>query len=173
MHSRAIRRFVGVTLLSITLGACSWLGQSNESDPVLRTGMTTQQAIAKLGQPDLTDSVASKNHEGFTLLRYVWLDSGKAALFGPDNHLVKVEKLQSGKDSSGGGSATATTTSTAETVQMEAPPPSLEEGFDPINTPLNYLFYPVKALFYFFGAGLNCAANAGCQMPEMPGPQGG
>ncbi|MGA6974353.1 MAG: hypothetical protein WBY93_22185, partial [Candidatus Binatus sp.] len=44
------------------------------------------------------------------------------------------------------------------------------EPFDPIETPLNYLFYPAKAATIYFGAGLTCATGGGCEKPPLPGP---
>ena len=49
----------------------------------LKVGMTTDQAVEAMGQPDLKDNVADPNHTGPAMLRYTWLNTGEAALFGP------------------------------------------------------------------------------------------
>ncbi len=175
----------GLGLAAFALASCSVFGDDSQS---LAPGMTEQQAVAKMGQPDLTDTVAPANHNGFTLLRYVWLDSGKAGLFGPDQHLVSIEKIEpataptanSAAGSNSGGTAgpaanasvnpAATSSGATETVQMEAPPAEPPQEFDPINTPLNYTFFPLKALFIYIGAGLECVTGAGCHSPNLPSP---
>jgi len=47
------------------------------------------------------------------------------------------------------------------------------QRFDPIETPLDYLFYPVKAGAVYFGAGVNCVGGGGCQKPQLPSPSSG
>jgi hypothetical protein len=42
--------------------------------------------------------------------------------------------------------------------------------FDPINTPLNYIFFPAKAAAIYFGAGVNCVGGGGCAKPQLPPP---
>src|SRR5882757_10161466 len=108
-----------------------------------------------MGEPDLKDSIADPNHSGATVLRYVWLEPGKAGIFGSDNRLASVQQIE---------------TNTKEHVEEQAHAEAAAQGppqqFDPIATPLNYLFFPVKAGAIYFGAGVNCAASGDCQKPH-------
>ncbi|HEY6421241.1 MAG TPA: hypothetical protein VIX59_19765 [Candidatus Binataceae bacterium] len=170
MSLRSLLACAGLGLATFVLASCAAIG-GGDSQP-LAPGMTEQQAIAKMGQPDLTDTVAQSNH-GFTLLRYVWLDSGKAALFGPDQHLVRIEQLQTASNPAADASvkaATPTSPAATDTVEMEAAPSGPPQEFDPINTPLNYAFFPLKALLMYIGAGLECVTGAGCHGPNLPPP---
>ncbi|WP_324095386.1 hypothetical protein [Candidatus Binatus sp.] len=117
-----------------------------------------------MGEPDLKDSVADPNHTGASVTRYVWLEPGKAAIFGTDNRLATVQDVEA-------------STGTKQQVEQQAPaqaataePP---QPFDPIETPLNYLFYPAKAATIYFGAGLSCATGGGCEKPQLPPPSAG
>src|SRR5208282_3688064 len=112
-----------VALLALFVVACSAV-----QSKLLSTGMTPDQAVQAMGEPDLKDNIADPNHGGASVLRYVWLEPAAAAQ---------------------------------------------PEPFDPIETPLNYLFFPVKAATIYFGAGLNCASGGGCQKPELPAPSAG
>jgi len=126
--------------------------------------MTPQQTVQSMGEPDLKDSVADPNHTGASVTRYVWLEPGKAAIFGTDNRLATVQDVEA-------------STGTKQQVEQQAPaqaataePP---QPFDPIETPLNYLFYPAKAATIYFGAGLSCATGGGCEKPQLPPPSAG
>jgi hypothetical protein len=39
--------------------------------------MTADETVQAMGPPDLKDSVPDPDHSGATVLRYVWLDSGR------------------------------------------------------------------------------------------------
>ena len=130
-------------VFAIVLASCA------SSSANLQTGMTPDQAISAMGNPDLKDSVPDPDHSGATLLRYTWVDVGKAATFGPDNRLAKVEQVEGATE--------------ASRQQQGA-------GFDPIATPVSYFFYPVRAAFIYLGAGLNCALEGQCQKPRLPSP---
>lgn len=142
-----IRRF-GIGMLALAIAACS--AQSGGS---LQTGMTSDQAVSAMGQPDLRDSVPDPSHSGATLQRYTWLSAGKAAVLSPDNRVASIQDVEG----AGGASAQAET-------QQEAPPTE----FDPINTPLNYAFYPIRAALIYIGAGVNCLGGGGCRRPQLP-----
>jgi hypothetical protein len=114
--------------------------------------MTTDEAVAAMGQPDLKDNVPSANHSGPPLLRYTWLNAGEAAIFGPDMRVANIINV---------GQSPQTL---AEAEQQKEPSPP----FDPIQTPLDYFFYPVKAAFVYIGAGLNCVGGGGCHVPTLP-----
>ena len=123
----------------------------------LSTGMTPDQAVRAMGQPDLQDNIADPNHNGASVLRYVWLQPGKAAIFGSDYRVASIQDVE---------------TNTKQRVEQEArveaagPPPQ----FDPLETPLNYFFFPVKAGLIYIGAGLNCVGGGACRQPELPPP---
>jgi hypothetical protein len=131
------------SMFAVVLASCA------SSSANLQTGMTPDQAISAMGNPDLKDSVPDPDHSGGTLLRYTWVDPGKAATFGPDNRLAKVEQVEGASEAS---------------RQQQ------EHGFDPIATPINYFFYPVRAAFIYLGAGVNCALEGQCQKPRLPSP---
>ena len=40
--------------------------------------------------------------------------------------------------------------------------------FDPIQTPFDYAFYPIRAAFVYIGAGLSCVGGGGCHAPRLP-----
>jgi hypothetical protein len=137
-------------LLACAIASCSTA--SNQAS--LTTGMTADQTVQAMGPPDLKDSVPDPEHSGATVLRYVWLDSGKVAVFGANDRVASIQQIEAPEKAQ------------AE-VQARNEPPST---FDPIATPLNYTFFPIKAAFIYIGAGLNCAAGAGCQKPKLPDP---
>jgi hypothetical protein len=158
----------------LTFAACSMRGSSGD----LKPGMTPDQAVAALGQPDLKDRVVDPHHKGVELMRFVWLDTGKVAMFGPNNQLAKVDSIapatsQNGAGANNGASntdaAATTKVETPQEVQREVRP---QQAFDPIETPFSYLFYPIRAAFIYLGAGLNCVGGGGCAAPELPPPQG-
>jgi hypothetical protein len=140
-------------LLVLAIASCSTA--SNQA--ALTTGMTADQTVQAMGPPDLKDSVPDPNHSGATVLRYVWLDSGKVAVFGSNDRVASIQQIEP-----------------SEKAQAEAEartqPPST---FDPIATPLNYTFFPIKAAFIYIGAGLSCAEGATCQKPKLPDPSHG
>lgn len=117
----------------------------------LKVGMTTDQAIEAMGQPDLKDNVADANHNGPALLRYTWLNAGEAAIFGADMRVANIINV-----------GPAPSTLTAQQPEQMSPP------FDPIQTPLDYAFYPFKAALIYIGAGLNCIGGGGCHAPQLP-----
>jgi hypothetical protein len=153
-----------ILLLSAGAGLIAMLlvGCSTVKSGTLSPGMTPDQAVQSMGEPDLKDSIADPNHNGATVLRYVWLEPGKAAIFGSDQRLANVQDVE---------------TNTQLKVEQQAHAEAVAQGppqrFDPIETPLDYLFYPVKAATIYFGAGLNCAASGVCQKPTLPPPSAG
>ncbi|MGH7948798.1 MAG: hypothetical protein ACREQF_06215 [Candidatus Binataceae bacterium] len=136
-------------MLALFGGSCS-----SSSDAALQTGMTADQAVASLGQPDLRDSLS--NPAGAT--RLVWLKSGKAAIVGSDNRIASIQDVASAAGAPAGSSA-----------DLERPPP-VPRAFDPINTPLNYATYPFKVAVIYFATGLNCLAAGPCRIPVLPDP---
>lgn len=147
----------GAGLIAMLLVGCSTLKSG-----ALSPGMTPAQAVQSMGEPDLKDSIADPNHNGATVLRYVWLEPGKAAIFGSDERLASVQDVE-----------TNTQVKVEQQAHAEAVASGPPQRFDPIETPLNYLFYPVKAATIYFGAGLNCATNGVCQKPQLPPPSAG
>jgi hypothetical protein len=137
-------------LLALAIASCSTA--SNHAS--LTAGMTADETVQAMGPPDLKDSVPDPDHSGATVLRYVWLDSGKVAVFGSNDRVASIQQIEAPEKAQ------------AE-VQASNQPPST---FDPIATPLNYTFFPIKAAFIYIGAGLNCAAGGGCQKPKLPDP---
>src|ERR1039457_1591799 len=85
----------------------------------LRTGMTTDQAVEAMGQPDLKDNVPDPNHTSSAMLRYTWLEPGEAAVLGPDMRVASIINV---------GSSPSTLSETAQQQQMRP-------QFDPIQTP--------------------------------------
>jgi len=153
MSARGLAARASALLLVLAIASCSTA--SNHAS--LTTGMTADQTVQAMGPPDLKDSVPDPNHSGATVLRYVWLDSGQVAVFGSNDRVASIQQIE--------------TPEKAQTeVQARNQPPST---FDPIATPLNYTFFPIKAAFIYIGAGLNCAAGAGCQKPKLPNPSQG
>ena len=153
MSARCLAARASALLLVLAIASCSTA--SNHAS--LTTGMTADQTVQAMGPPDLKDSVPDPNHSGATVLRYVWLDSGQVAVFGSNDRVASIQQIE--------------TPEKAQTeVQARTQPPST---FDPIATPLNYTFFPIKAAFIYIGAGLNCAAGAGCQKPKLPNPSQG
>jgi hypothetical protein len=147
------RRFVAsasALLLALAVASCSTA--SNHAS--LTAGMTADETVQAMGQPDLRDSVPDPDHSGATVLRYVWLDSGKVAVFGANDRVASIQQIEAPEK-------------VQAEVQARNQPPST---FDPIETPLNYTFFPIKAAFIYIGAGLNCAAGGGCQKPKLPDP---
>ena|SRR5271166_1336181 len=149
-----------VAMFALFVVACS-----ATKSATLSTGMTPGQAVQAMGEPDLKDNVADPNHSGASVLRYVWLEPGKAAIFGSDERLASIQNVE-------------VTTNTKQQVEQQAhaeaaatsgPP----QRFDPIETPLNYIFFPAKAATIYFGAGLSCATGAGCEKPQLPPPSAG
>jgi hypothetical protein len=155
-----LRKFVaiaGAGLLALFAVACSTVKSGS-----LTPGMTPAQTVQSMGEPDLKDDVADPNHNGATVLRYVWLEPGKAAIFGSDNHLASVQDVE-----------TNTKLRVEQQAHAEAVAAGPPQRFDPIQTPLDYIFYPVKAGAIYFGAGLNCATSGNCQKPQLPAPSAG
>src|SRR5208282_4849838 len=138
-----------VALLALFVVACSAV-----QSKLLSTGMTPDQAVQAMGEPDLKDNIADPNHGGASVLRYVWLEPGKAAIFGSDDRLASIQNVE-----------TNTKQHVEEQARAEAAGPP--QQFDPIETPLNYLFFPVKAATIYFGAGVNCIGGGSCRKPEL------
>ncbi|MFZ0889508.1 MAG: hypothetical protein WA005_13725 [Candidatus Binataceae bacterium] len=132
---------------AIALGVVSCAAASKNLEP----GMTQDQAVQAMGQPDLKDFVPGPS-SGAKLSRYTWLTPGKAATFGPDNHIVSIENVSTAAPES---------------------PQTTRAAFDPIGTPLNYVFYPLTFGFAWLGAGINCVAEGDCQRPQVPPPGAG
>jgi hypothetical protein len=124
----------------------------------LSAGMTPDQTVQAMGEPDLKDAIPDPNHSGASVTRYVWLQPGKAAIFGTDDRVASVQAVE---------------TDTQQHVEQQSHAEAAAaqpEPFDPIETPLNYIFYPAKAATIYFGAGLTCATGGGCEKPPLPGP---
>jgi hypothetical protein len=157
-----------ITLRTLLLSAGAGLiallavGCSTVKSGTLSPGMTPGQTVQSMGEPDLKDTIADPNHNGATVLRYVWLEPGKAAIFGSDERLASVQDVE-----------TNTKQKVEEQAHAEAVAAGPPQRFDPIETPLDYLFFPVKAATIYFGAGLNCAASGVCQKPQLPPPSAG
>lgn len=147
-----------IGLLAVSIVACSSVKSGS-----LAPGMTSAQAVQSMGEPDLKDSIADPNHSGVPVQRYVWLEPGKAAIFGTDDRVASIQSVE---------------TNTQQHVEQQAhadaavaeQAPSSPVPFDPIETPLNYLFYPAKAATIYLGAGLVCATGGGCEKPPLPPP---
>jgi hypothetical protein len=153
MSARHLAARTSALLLVLAIASCSTA--SNHAS--LTTGMTPDETVQAMGQPDLKDSIPDPDHSGATVLRYVWLNSGKVAVFSSHDRVASIQQIEAPQ--------------TAQTeVQARNQPPST---FDPIATPLNYTFFPIKAAFIYIGAGLNCAAGGGCQKPKLPDPSHG
>jgi hypothetical protein len=140
--------WLGAMLLLIA--GCS--AQSGGGGGTLKVGMTTDQAVEAMGQPDLKDNVPDPNHTGPAMLRYTWLNAGEAAMFGADMRVTNIINV---------GPAASTLAEAQEQEQMKP-------SFDPIQTPFDYAFYPFRAAFTFIGAGLNCIGGGGCHTPQWP-----
>src|SRR5258708_24330335 len=80
---------VAIGLLALFVFGCSTTKSGS-----LTPGMTPDQTVQSMGEPDLKDSIADPNHSGATVLRYVWLEPGKAAIFGSDNRLASVQQVE-------------------------------------------------------------------------------
>jgi hypothetical protein len=150
MTSRTLMARTAVSALALFAVACSMTKSAT-----LSTGMSPDQSVQAMGQPDLKDNIADPNHSGASVLRYVWLDSGKAAIFGSDNRVASIQTVE---------------TNTKQHVEEEARAQAPAQAFDPINTPLNYMFFPVKAGLNYLGAGMNCLGGGTCQKPVLPPP---
>jgi hypothetical protein len=146
-----MRTFIPSWLLGAMLLLVAGCSAQSGSGGSLKIGMTTDQTVEAMGQPDLKDNVAAPNHTGPAMLRYTWLNAGEAALFSPDMKVTNIVNV---------GPAPSTL---AETQQEQMGP-----AFDPIQTPLDYAFYPIRAAFIYIGAGLNCIGGGGCHTPPLP-----
>jgi hypothetical protein len=140
-----------VSLLALVAAGCATTAPQS-----LATGMTPAQTVQVMGQPDLKDNIADPNHSGASVLRYVWLDSGKAAIFGADDKLASVQTVE--------------TDSKQKIEDEQIAARRTPETFDPLNTPLNYMFFPIKAGMIYLGAGANCVGGGTCQKPHLPPP---
>jgi hypothetical protein len=159
LHTAVSRIGLGVLLLA----AFSCAATSGQ----LETGMTPDQAVHALGQPDLKDRIADPHGSGDSVLRYAWLSQGKVATFGPNDRLADISELPKGSAATPGPEIAASGTA-AETAPAPAP-----VAFDPIQTPLNYLFYPLKFGLVWLGAGVNCVAEGQCRRPDVSSPDAG
>ncbi len=144
---------IGLLILVCTLAACST--QNSSSD--LHAGMTPDEAVQAMGEPDLKDNVADPAHSGAQVLRYTWVDAGKTAIFDADNKIETVQNVN---------------LATKQQAQQVSEQTQMVRQFDPIETPLNYLFFPIKAGFTYLGAGLNCVAGTDCRKPQITLPSG-
>ena len=151
MTLRSTLRLLPIAILPLMVAACS----TSSSEGGLRTGMTPDETVATMGQPDLKDNINDPNHSGASVLRYTWIDEGKSAVFGSDNKLASVQNVDIAKKAP----------QAEDRANLSPNPP-----FDPLNTPLNYLFFPVKAGFTYLGAGLNCVAGSECRRPKVAPP---
>jgi len=121
-----------------------------------------------MGEPDLKDAIADPNHSGAAVQRYVWLEPGKAAIFGTDDRIASVQTVETNTQQKVEQQAHADAASADAAAASQGP--TAPVPFDPIETPLNYLFYPAKAATIYFGAGLTCATGGGCEKPPLPPP---
>ena len=154
---RTLLSSAGAGLIALLVVGCSTVKSGT-----LSPGMTPGQTVQSMGEPDLKDTIADPNHNGATVLRYVWLEPGKAAIFGSDEKLASVQDVE-----------TNTKQKVEEQAHAEAVASGPPQKFDPIETPLDYIFYPVKAGAVYFGAGMNCVAGGSCQKPQLPSPSSG
>src|SRR5271167_4707958 len=109
-----------VGLLALFVVACSAVQSKS-----LSTGMTPAQAVQAMGEPDLKDNIADPNHSGASVSRYVWLEPGKAAIFGADDRLASIQDVE-----------TNTKQQVEQQAHTEAAAAQPPEPFDPIETPL-------------------------------------
>jgi len=159
MTLRTFLTCAAVGLLALFVVACS-----ATKSATLSTGMTPGQAVQAMGEPDLKDNIADPDHSGASVLRYVWLDQGKAAIFGSDERLASIQNVEVSSN---------TKQQVEQQTHAEAVAAGPPQRFDPIETPLNYIFFPVKAATIYFGAGVNCVGGGGCQKPTLPPPSAG
>ncbi len=152
MFLKRLVRCLALAAIAAGLLSCAASGGTLES------GMTPDQAIQAMGQPDLKDTVADPHGSGASVFRYAWVTRGKAATFGPDDRVAEVKDL---------ATTPSTGTSTASTM------PQVGAAFDPVETPLNYLFYPLKFSLAWIGTGLNCVAEGDCRRPQVKPPYAG
>jgi hypothetical protein len=152
MTPRRFFALLSVTLFAMLAASCA----STTSSGNLTPGMTPDQTVQSMGQPDLKDNIADPNHSGASVLRYVWLDQGKAAVFGSDEKLASVQTIE--------------TDSKQKIEEEQIAARRAPEAFDPLNTPLNYMFFPIKAGMIYLGAGANCVGGGTCQKPHLPPP---
>ena len=154
--------------LALTLISCAASGGKVE------IGMTADQAVSAMGQPDLKDTVPDPRGSGTGVLRYAWVASAKVATFGPDDRVAQVSDLPAptgvASANAAAGNSAGTTEVAGSPEAAAAPPPST---FDPIETPLDYLFYPLKFALTWVGAGINCVAEGSCHRPEVKPPDAG
>ena len=162
LPDRRYLRFA-IWALAFTLMSCATSGGS------LEVGMRPDQAIAAMGQPDLKDTVSDPRGSGAGVLRYAWVARGKVATFGPDDRLAQIADLPAGTNAANPNPASASTTGAA----ADSAPAPIPSSFDPIQTPLNYLFYPLKFALTWAGAGINCVAEGSCHRPEVKPPDAG
>lgn len=142
------------------------VGCSTVKSGTLSPGMTPDQTVQSMGEPDLKDNIADPNHSGANVLRYVWLEPGKAAIFGSDQRVASIQNVEVGTDTKQQVEQQAHVEAAAASQQPPQP-------FDPIETPLNYIFFPAKAATIYFGAGITCATGGGCEKPPLPPPSDG
>lgn len=147
---RALKARLTTSGLLVLVTGLALAGCSSKS-ATIEPGMTPDQTVTALGRPDLTDSVADPAHSGGTVLRYTWVGAGKAATFSADNRVAKIDEVQPNS-------------APGQQVAPSQPSPP----FDPISTPVSYAFYPIRAMFIYLGAGLNCAVGTQCVMPILP-----
>jgi hypothetical protein len=138
------------TRLLVFVGGLALAGCSSGS-ATIEKGMTPEQTVTALGRPDLTDSVPDPAHSGGSVLRYTWVGAGKSATFSSENRVAKIDEMQPNS-----------------TPSQQAAPGQPSPPFDPISTPVSYAMYPIRAMFIFLGAGLNCAVGTQCVMPTLP-----
>ena len=158
MRTRRSVLSVAALFLAVAISACA----TSAGSGTLSQGMTPDEAVQAMGTPDLKDTIPDPNHSGASVLRYVWLDPGKVAVFGANNRVASISQIE----------PTQKAADVQEAAAEERAGPTATH-FDPIETPLNYLFFPIKAAFIYSGAGLNCAAGGLCQKPKLPDPSHG
>ena len=144
---KTLIRRIWLGILVLLMVGCSTMQKSGS----LQTGMSSDQAVEAMGQPDLKDNVADPSHSGATVLRYTWLSAGEAAVFDSNMKVASIQNV-------------GPSPSTVQETQTQG----IQPAFDPIQTPLDYAFYPVRVAFTYLGAGLNCLGGGGCHTPPLP-----
>src|SRR5271163_3187366 len=86
---RTLLARAAIGLLALFVVACAAAQPTG-----LSAGMTPDQTVQAMGEPDLKDAIPDPNHSGASVTRYVWLQPGKAAIFSPDNRLASVQNVE-------------------------------------------------------------------------------
>jgi hypothetical protein len=137
---------------ALILGAPT--GSFAQTGAAVTAGITPDEAVSAIGKPNFRHSLPDPSHSGEVVSTYNWRKAGKAAPLATDDRAKSATR----------GSEQAKAPPTAQPQQHEA------SHFHPINTPLDYIFYPVRVALIYLGAGINCLGGGGCQSPYLPAP---